>query len=139
MYIEPVFFVNGAFYFPYTYNFHAPLILRNGGGVRTYVTQPLDHHGFAFDPRLQPQLSHIFFIATGFADTVEYAPAGGFRPAPDTVLVDGLAGDTTGGVDIIAIEGSVGIVNPGHFAGARSIIRRRNIHRGPDHISADEF
>ena len=118
-----------------TYNFNLPLILRNHASIGTNITHSLNNHCFTSGTGSQSNFLHILGKRTSFANAIKNTSTGCLRSSPNTLLIYRFSRYTTCCIQFVPFEGSVGIINPGHFSWACAVIWCRNVNCRSNKIS----
>lgn len=116
-----------------------PVVLKELGGPVTDVSESLDNDGLAGNVAVEAGQLLDLRVLQELADTVVDTETGGLVTATDTSLGDGLAGDTSSGVDVLGVELAVGVHNPGHLAGTGSNIGGGDVNTGSDEVLLAEL
>ena len=74
------------------------------------------------------------WVGEAVDDSVKHAQAGRFASARDAVQRQRLAGDAGEVVDVVRVEGAIGVSDPGHFALASAVIGCWDIDRRSDEV-----
>lgn len=116
-----------------------PVVLKELGSPVTDVSESLDNDGLAGNVTVEARQLLDLGVLQELADTVVDTETGGLVTATDTSLGDGLASDTSSGVDVLGVELAVGVHDPGHLAGTGSNIGSGDIDTGSDEVLLAEL
>ena len=109
------------------------------GRVIADVAEALHDDAFALERAFETGPFHVFGMAEEFLERVEHTPTRGLHTSLDTPLAHGFAGDARDRVDIVGVQGTVSVRDPGHLARARAHVRGGHVFARADVTLLDEF
>ena len=121
---------DGAVVLDYGNDLHAVFLFEELRGVVAHVAESLNDQALTLESAVEMRRCDVIGVTEEFPQGELDAAACGLDAAGDAVLRHGLARHAGHGVDLVRIERSIGVGDPGHLASPGAHVGSRDVHAG---------